>query len=98
VLFALYTGQRREDLVAMTWQQFQGDLIRVNTSKTRELLEIPCHPILRAHLEALRKSGQGGAAERARSAVPTRACRYATANALSGALQARGRARRADAQ
>jgi integrase len=86
VLLALHTGQRREDIVAMTWQQFQGDLIRVRTSKTRELLEIPCHPTLKAHLEALRKAGKvvrlSGPICRTDKGEP-----FATANALSGALR-----------
>jgi integrase len=55
VLIALYTGQRREDVVAMTWQQDQGDLLRVRTSKTRQLIDLPCHPVLRAHLDMVRK-------------------------------------------
>jgi integrase len=86
VLLALHTGQRREDIVTMTWQQFQGDLIRVRTSKTRELLEIPCHPTLKAHLEALRKAGKvvrlSGPICRTDKGEP-----FATANALSGALR-----------
>jgi integrase len=35
VLIALYTGQRREDVARMTWQQWQGDVMRARTSKTR---------------------------------------------------------------
>jgi integrase len=58
VLLALYTGQRRRDVRAMTWQQWQGDLIRVRTSKTHELLELPCHPVLAAHLEELRRTSK----------------------------------------
>jgi integrase len=54
VLIALYTGQRRADVQRMIWQQFQGDAIRVRQSKTTALLDIACHPVLRAHLEALR--------------------------------------------
>lgn len=54
LLLALFTGQRREDVVAMRWNQWQGDIIRVRTSKTRASLDIPCHPVLRLHLEQLR--------------------------------------------
>lgn len=57
VLIALYTGQRREDVVSMTWQQFQGDVVRVRQSKTHALLDIACHAELRRHLEALPKRG-----------------------------------------
>jgi integrase len=44
MLIALYTGQRREDVAAMTWQQDQGEILRVRTSKTRALIDLPCHP------------------------------------------------------
>lgn len=57
VLVALYTGQRREDVVKMTWQQFQGDVIRVRQSKTTALLDIACHGALRRHLEAIPRVG-----------------------------------------
>lgn len=57
VLLALYTGQRREDVARMTWNQFQGDIIRVRQSKTTAMLDIACHPVLRAHLEGLKKAG-----------------------------------------
>ena len=56
VLLALYTGQRREDVAKMTWQQFQGDVIRVRQSKTTALLDIACHSVLRRHLDALPRS------------------------------------------
>lgn len=59
VLLALYTGQRRQDLVRMTWQQFQGDMIRVRQSKTGALLDIACHSELRRHLEQLRGRAKG---------------------------------------
>lgn len=58
VLLALYTGQRREDIVRMTWQQFQGDVIRVKQHKTGALLDIACHRELRRHLEAERGRAQ----------------------------------------
>ncbi len=56
ILIALYTGQRRQDVVAMTWQQWQGDWIQVRQSKTGALLDLPCHPVLKAHLDRLRKT------------------------------------------
>jgi integrase len=58
VLIALYSGQRREDVATMTWQQDQGDLLRVRTSKTRALIDLPCHPVLRAHLDRVRKEAK----------------------------------------
>jgi integrase len=58
VLLALYTGQRRKDCRLMTWQQDQGTIIRVRTAKTGELIDMPCHPALRAHLDLVRKSAK----------------------------------------
>lgn len=59
VLLALYTGQRKQDVLTMSWTQFQGEMIRVRQSKTRTLLDIPCHPKLQAHLTAEKKKRQG---------------------------------------
>jgi integrase len=58
MLIALYTGQRREDVANMTWQQDQGEILRVRTSKTRHLIDLPCHPLLRAHLDRVRKGSK----------------------------------------
>lgn len=80
VLLALYTGQRREDIVSMTWRQFQGDVIRVKQSKTKTLLDIACHPALRAHLTALKRRG-------VQICTNAKGLPYATANALSGAVR-----------
>lgn len=41
----------------MTWQQFQGDVIRVRQSKTTALLDIACHAALRRHLDKLPRKG-----------------------------------------
>jgi len=54
VLLALYTGQRREDLVRLEWSDCLGDTIRVRQNKTGEPLVIPCHPVLKAHLAEIR--------------------------------------------
>lgn len=51
---ALYTGQRRADLVAMKWSAITGAAIRVRQSKTKTDLEIPLHPDLRALLALVR--------------------------------------------
>lgn len=53
VLLALFTGQRRRDVALMVWTQYQGGTIRVRQSKTQALLDVACHPRLRAHLDAL---------------------------------------------
>jgi integrase len=59
VLLALYTGQRKEDVLTMSWTQVQGDMIRVRQSKTGTMLDIPCHPVLKKHLAAERKRREG---------------------------------------
>jgi integrase len=52
VKLALYTGQRRSDLVKMKWSQFDGEYIEVRQQKTGVLLSIPCHKALRTELES----------------------------------------------
>jgi len=54
VMLALYTGQRREDLVQMDWRAVQGGFIRVRQNKTGEPLEINIHPKLKEHLGGIR--------------------------------------------
>lgn len=54
VMLALYTGQRREDIVQMEWKQVQGNMIRVRQTKTNEPLSIPIHADLRKHLDSIR--------------------------------------------
>ena len=53
VKLALYTGQRRSDLVKMKWSQFDGEYIEVRQQKTGALLSIPCHKALRAELKSV---------------------------------------------
>ena len=81
VLVALYTGQRREDVVRMTWTQFQGDIVRVRQSKTTTLLDIACHPALRRHLDAIRGIRKAGPICTTAEGKPY------TANGLSQALR-----------
>lgn len=52
VVLAYYTGQRRGDLCAMRWGDYDGSVIRLTQEKTEEPLEIPAHPALKAELEA----------------------------------------------
>jgi integrase len=80
VLLALYTGQRREDLVRMDWSAFQGSFIRVRQSKTGEPLDIACHRDLRKHLAAVRTKFGGTIARTAKG-------RPFTANSLSQAVR-----------
>ena len=51
VKLALYTGQRRSDLVKMKWSQFDGEYIEVRQQKTGALVSVPCHKALRTELE-----------------------------------------------
>lgn len=80
LMLALYTGQRREDVIQMEWEDYQGAFIRVRQSKTGEPLDIACHPTLRQHLDAVRTQFGGKIARTARG-------RPFTANSLSQALR-----------
>jgi integrase len=79
VMLALYTGQRREDIVQMNWNDVQGEFVRIRQNKTGEPLSIPMHPELKKHLISIR-SGFGGKIVRAADGKPM------NANALSSAL------------
>lgn len=50
VVLALYTGQRRGDLIRLTWADYDGAKIRLVQQKTGAKLAIPCHPALRDEL------------------------------------------------
>lgn len=52
---AVYTGQRRGDLVKMEWTQIEGNTIIVVQEKTRRYLRIPIHPMLMEVLNVARK-------------------------------------------
>lgn len=80
VLLALHTGQRREDVATMTWDAFQGSIIRVKQSKTGEPLDIACHKVLRSHLSSV-KTAFGGPIARTAKGRPF------TANSLSQAVR-----------
>jgi integrase len=49
---ALYTGQRRGDIVRMGWQNVKGECISVRQQKTGAMLAIPIHPELARALAA----------------------------------------------
>lgn len=57
VVLALYTGQRRGDLIRMTWSQVAAEGIRLRQQKTHEELLIPLHPELAKELAAWRAEG-----------------------------------------
>jgi integrase len=57
MMLALYTGQRRSDLIRMEWSHYDGKTIHVKQRKTGIELWVPVHPKLKNHLDkmALRK-------------------------------------------
>jgi len=56
VILARYTGQRRGDLIAMTWADIADGEIRVRQQKTGAALLIPIHPALRVELAQWREA------------------------------------------
>lgn len=52
VVLALYTGQRRGDLITMGWTAYDGTSIRLIQQKTKRPLVLPVHPALKAELDA----------------------------------------------
>lgn len=56
-MLALYTGQRRGDVLAMRWDAIEGDAINVKQQKTGKALWIPLHPTLIQELTQLEKKG-----------------------------------------
>jgi integrase len=55
-LLLQFTAQRPADVLRMAWPQYSGSAIRLRQQKTGALLDIPVHPLLRAHLEKLSRS------------------------------------------
>jgi integrase len=55
VVLALYTGQRRIDLIRMPWNSYNGHSIRLTQQKTGTPLVIPVHPTLKVELDAWRR-------------------------------------------
>jgi integrase len=56
-LLLQYTAQRPGDALRMTWPQYSGSAIRLRQQKTKHLLDVPAHPILRDHLDGLGRPG-----------------------------------------
>lgn len=54
VVLAVYTGQRRGDLCALTWAAFDGRALRLTQEKTGMAMRVPCHPDLLPELTAWR--------------------------------------------
>jgi site-specific recombinase XerD len=51
---ALYTAQRRADIVVMDWSKVRGDRISIKSTKTGAQQEVPMHPELQAALAAVK--------------------------------------------
>lgn len=56
-MLALYTGQRKGDVLAMRWSDIKDGGIRVKQAKTGAELFIPIHPTLAAELRDVAKLG-----------------------------------------
>jgi len=56
-LLLQYTAQRPVDVLKMAWPHYSGSAIRLRQQKTKVLLEVPVHPVLRDHLEMLDHKG-----------------------------------------
>ncbi len=67
VVLALYTGQRRGDLVALPWSAYDGQRIRLIQQKRTKAppvnMVIPCHNELRTELDAWRQGPLAGIAK-----------------------------------
>ena len=55
-LLLLFTAQRTGDVLRMTWDQFNGDTIRLRQQKTKRLSEVPCHSTLHQELLAAERT------------------------------------------
>jgi len=53
-LLALYTGQRRGDILSLRWDQVKDGRLSLTQNKTRKVLIIPLHPKLQKELEMWR--------------------------------------------
>jgi integrase len=56
-MLAAYTAQRQADILAMTWAQYDGQVIRLRQRKTGALVEVPCHRDLKVALDAAERRG-----------------------------------------
>jgi integrase len=57
---ALYTGQRRADLVKLAFKSIAGNAFRLTQEKTGTVLEIPIHPELKPVLAAVHPRHEAG--------------------------------------
>lgn len=60
LMLLLYTGQRPGDVLRMTWAHYDGQTISVAAQqKTGARVEVACHSVLKALLDAARKNAKG---------------------------------------
>lgn len=55
-LLAIYSAQRQGDILRMAWTQYDGASLQLRQSKTGRLIKVPCHPTLRAVLDATKRA------------------------------------------
>jgi integrase len=60
---AIYTGQRKGDILRMTWDDVQNGKIKVVQQKTGKSLLIPMHPRLKSFLDRLKEAQELSPAE-----------------------------------
>lgn len=58
LVLALYTGQRRSDLIKMRWDEYDGNHIDVVQQKTGRKMRVPVHPELKTMLDAMPRQGK----------------------------------------
>lgn len=58
LLLALWTGQRQNDLLRLTWSAYDGTRIRLRQSKGSKHVTIPVGALLKLRLDAMKKAGR----------------------------------------
>lgn len=52
VVLGMHTGQRRGDMIRLTWSAYDGTSLRLRQGKTGRFMVLPVHPDLRQELDA----------------------------------------------
>lgn len=58
IILGLYTGQRRGDLCALRWSDYDGETLRIVQQKTGAVVILAVHPDLRTELDAWPREGE----------------------------------------
>lgn len=88
VILARYTGQRRGDLIRMSWSAYDGRAIWLKQEKTGIELILPVHAALKAELDAWRRSATSTLILTTAQGVPWQPTHLS--NALARGLAAHG--------